>query len=112
MPNLPRFPPDPEEIEDRLLSIIRPPVPPWVWLKAKREQEVADPFRKHRERKPRTGMGRRVHWPYVIEWAESTSGRGQIKVLRDLKPIGTVSYLDRGERDQLSHLLEDIIRGG
>ena len=108
---MPRFLPDPDEITERLFRIIKPPIPPWLLQRFIEERELrgGDPPRR---RRPPEVTGSRMIWPYVIEWKTSISGRGTIKVLRDEKTLGKVSYIDKAERDKLIGLLDNIIRGG
>ena len=101
------FPPDPEEIRLRLLSILRPPTHPWVWMRHRME-EIGPPKRR---RKAPAIIGSKMIWPYRIVWRESLSGRGVIKVLKEERAIGTISYTERSERVSLVRLLESIIRG-
>jgi len=103
---MPKGPPLPDEIFDNLMRIIRPPVPPWIWMKQQRE---VDEFT--RRRKPKEVFGSRMIWPFRIAWSESSSGRGVIKVLRNEKVIGTVSYMDRDTRISLVNTLEGIVKG-
>ena len=102
----PRFPPDPDEILDRLYRIIRPPIPPWMWMKEREEGEFAP-----RRRKAPALTGSRMVWPYRIVWRQGATGRGVIKVLKEEKSIGTISYTDPNDRSRLVELLEDIVRG-
>ena len=104
---MPKGPPLPDEILERLFRIIRPPVPPWTWMKKQRE---VDEFT--RRRKPKEVFGSRMIWPFRIAWAESTGGRGTIKVLKNERVMGTVSYLTSEDRAHLVNLLESIIKGG
>lgn len=99
------FPPDPEEIRLRLMRFLRPPVPPWVWMRHR--EEVEEP----RRRKEPALTGSRLVWPYRITWRESLRGKGVVKVLKEERTIGTTSYTTRGERINLVKLLEDIIGG-
>ena len=100
---MPRFPPDPDDILDRLLRILKPPIP----LRFFPPREGPP-----RRRRIVASIGSKMIWPYRITWKESPRGRGQIKVLRGERTIGTVSYLDATERMRLAKLLEDLIKGG
>ena len=97
---MPRFLPSPDDILDRLLRILRPPIP----LRFFPREEPP------RRRRIVAGTGSKMIWPYRITWKESPRGRGQIKVLKEERTIGTVSYLDATDRMRLVRLLEDIIR--
>jgi len=99
---LPGFPPNPNDILDRLFRILRPPIP----LRFFPREEVLP--RRHRIV---ATTGSKMIWPYRITWKESPRGRGQIKVLRGERTIGMVSYLDAADRMRLVRLLEDIIKG-
>jgi len=99
------FLPDPEEIRLRLMRFLRPPVPPWVWMKSR--EEATEP----RARKGPSLTGSRMVWPYRIIWRESLKGKGVVKVLKEEYVIGTTSYTERGERVNLVKLLEDVIGG-
>jgi len=101
------FPPDPEEIRLRLLSILKPPVHPRVWMR-RRGEEIG---LLRRRRKAPAIMGSKMIWPYRIVWRESLGGRGVIKVLKEERAVGTISYIERSERVNLVRLLETIIRG-
>jgi len=107
MPRFPPFPPNPEDIEERLLGILRPPLPPWLLSKiiGAREEEPG------RRRRLPAMVGTKFFPPYEITWKESKSGRGQLKVKRYEKTLGTVSYLTPYERGTLVSLLMEIIRG-
>ena len=99
---MPRFPPGPDDILDRLLRILKPPIP----LRFFPRREVLP-----RRRRIVATTGGQMIWPYRITWKESPRGRGQIKVLKEERTVGMVSYLDRAERMRLVRLLEDIIKG-
>ena len=101
------FPLDPEEIRLKLMRLLRPPTPPWVWMKARDVESVEEP----RVRKGPALVGSRMIWPYRITWRESLSGKGVVKVLKEEHVIGTVSYTERGERVNLVRLLGSIIGG-
>jgi len=98
---MPRFPPDPDEVLRRLFEILRPPRLPKFF-----PREEGPP----RRRRIVASIGSKMIWPYRITWKESPRGRGQIKVLRGERTIGTVSYLDATERMRLVKLLEDILK--
>ena len=99
---MPRFPPDPDEVLRRLFEILRPPRLPKFFP---REE---GPPRRHRIV---ATTGSKLIWPYRIVWKESPAGRGQIKVLREEHTLGVVSYMDRGERNRIVSLLENIFKG-
>jgi len=99
------FPPGPDEILDRLLRILRPPRPPKFFPRAVEEGLP-------RRRRIVTGTGSRMIWPWRITYKESPRGRGQIKVLKEERTVGTVSFESRAERIRIMNLLGDIIRGG
>ena len=113
------FPPSHEEIRDRLLTIVRPPPPPWLisrWqeeAEAKREAlGLGAPWerKERRARKERPVHGSKMIWPWRIAWEESLKGRGQIKVLENERVVGNVSYEDLADRQRLLHLIESIVR--
>ena len=112
-----RFPPDPDEIIERLYRIIKPPPPPWL---VGRWREEADARREALGLPPPLRCGKRARvlrgskmvWPFRLTWEQSESGRGTITVLKDEKTIGRVSYLDVAERQRLLGLLEAMIKGG
>jgi len=100
----------------RLPRYLKPPPPPWLvqrWIEEREVQleELGLPWER-RKRKPRAVTGSKMVWPYRITWAESPTGRGVIKVLKEERIIGSTSYLTRDERVRLVKLLEDIIKGG
>ena len=101
------FLPDPEEIRLKLMRFLKPPTPPWVWMKARDVESVEEP----RVRKGPALVGSRMVWPYRIAWRESLKGKGVMKVLKEERTIGTTSYTSRGERINMVKLLEDIIGG-
>ena len=96
--------PDPNEVLSGLFEILRPPKPPFFFP----HREEGPP----RRRRIVATTGSKMIWPYRITWKESPRGRGQIKVLREERTIGTVSYLDVADRMRLVRLLEDIIKEG
>jgi len=106
------------ELEERLLIIVRPPPPPWLierWREEAEAKRIAlglpPPLGRRRGKRPIRGN----KWvgTYLIEWEESTEGRGIVKVLRGGdRTVGRVSYLSSGERVHLVELLSEVIRRG
>ena len=109
-------PPTPDEVFSNLMRILRPPLPPWLiqkFIEEREEQleELGAPWEIRKRRGP-ASTGSRMAWPYRITWRESPSGRGQIRVLKEERIIGSVSYLSKESRMSLVNLLESIIKGG
>lgn len=110
-------PPDPELIKERLLRYIKPPTPPWLIQKFAEEAEtrreelgLGAPWEKRKPRREKEITGHKMMWPYRIAWAESLSGRGQVRVLHNEKVIGAASYVDRNDKNRLLNILEAIIK--
>jgi len=105
---MPKFPPSPDEVMRRLFRVIRPPTPPKFFPRG--EEEEGLPKRRRREI---VSTGSKMVWPWRIVWKESSTGRGQIKVIREDKgrTVGTTSFESRAERMRVVTLLEGILKG-
>ena len=102
---MPRFPLGPDEVLRKLFKVLQPPRPPKFFS---RDVEEGLP----RRRRVVVGTDSKMIWPWRITYKESLRGRGQIKVLKDERTVGTVSFESRGERIRIMNLLEGILKGG
>jgi len=100
---MPRFPPDPDEVLRKLFRVIKLPTPPKFFP----HEERGLP----RKRRVVAATGSKMIWPYRITWKESSTGRGQIKVLKEERTVGVTSFESRDERLRTVNLLEGILKG-